>query len=341
MEIQKKDMKISSKINDNPNEILKYLQLGISIPIWSQFYKYILYDLNFFQAKSMILEKDGEIVGHILIYNDMDNILYFGYVGVKEHNKKIIKYLIDELIKYAREHNFNLIKGPINIPAPIYGFGFMKKGSLDDLFAGKPVNPPIYQNLFLKAGFYVLYEEYTYEGPYLRINPWRLKNYNFSDYEYFSPSNWQELMDLKNDILKINAENFPDSSKITPKIEKLFDNYADFIVTYGGYYMFFFLRYKPTGKIIACGANLPNPFRKNEKGIHDSFAAYSYAIEKEHRGKSLIVLMVCANSLDAWKNKLRYTSVLLGNVDDKSGGNIMEKMNLAKRRTHLILQYKI
>ena len=51
--------------------------------------------------------------------------------------------------------------------------------------------------------------------------------------------------------------------------------------------------------------------------------------------------MVGANSLDAWKNKMRYTSVLLGNVDDKSGGNIMERMNLAKRRTHLILQYTI
>jgi len=339
MEIPEKKNKITSKIINNPNEILKKLELGISIPIWPEFHKYILHDLNFFQAKSIVLEYDREIVGHTLIYDDMDNNLFFGYVGVKDHNTKIIQYLIDELVKYARKHNFNLIRGPINIPTPIYGFGFMKEGSLDDLFVGKPVNPPIYQKLFLKAGFNVLYEEYTYEGPYLRVNPWRLKNYDFSEYEYFSPNNWEELMVLK--FLRINAENFPDSSKITPKIEKLFDNYADFVVTYGGYYMFFFLRYRPTGKIIACGANVPDPFRKTEKDRYDSFSPYTYAIDKEHRGKSLIVLMVGANSLDTWKKKLRYSAVLIGNVDDKSGGNIMEKMNLAKRRTHLILQYII
>jgi len=340
MEIQNKDKKISSKIISNPNEILKFLQLSISIPIWPEFHKYILCDLNFFQAKSMIFENDEEFIAHVLIYNDMDNILYFGYVGVKDHNKKIIKYLIAELTKYAREHNFKRIRGPINIPTPIYGFGFMKKGSLDDLFVGKPVNPPIYQKLFLKAGFYVLYEEYTYEGPYLRVNPWRLKNYDFSDYEYFSPNNWQELMELKSEFLRINAENFPDSSKITPNIANLFDNYGGYIVKYGGYHMIYFLRYKPTGKIIACGCNLPNPFRKNDKGIYDSFVAYSYAIEKEHRGKSLVLLMGGANSLIGWKKKMRYGSVLTGNAD-KSGGNIMERIGLTKRRTHMILQYII
>ena len=340
MEIQKKEKKIKSKIINDPNEILKKLELGISIPIWSEFYKYILYDLNFFQAKSMIFEKEGEAVGHVLIYNDQDNILYFGYVGVKDHNKKIIKYLIDELIKYAKLHNFKFIRGPINIPTVIYGFGFMEKGSFDDLFIGKPVNPPIYQQLFYKYGFSILHGEYTYEGPYFRVNPWRLKNYDFSEYEYFSPNNWQELMELKGEFLRINAENFPDSSKITPRIDGLFDNYAHFIITFGGYFMFFFLRYKPTKKIVACGCNLPNPFRKNEKGLYDSFVAYSYAIEKEHRGKSLVFLMGGANSLIGWKKKFRYGLVLTGNTD-KKGGNIIERIGLTKSRTHLILQYVI
>ena len=50
MEIQKNDTKINYKIINDSNEILKKLELGISIPIWSEFYKYILHDLNFFQA---------------------------------------------------------------------------------------------------------------------------------------------------------------------------------------------------------------------------------------------------------------------------------------------------
>lgn len=338
MEIQKNDTKINSKIINNPNEILKKLELGISIPIWSEFYKYILHDLNFFQAKSMIFEIDGDPVGHILIYSDMDNILYFGYVGVKDHNKKIIKYLIDELIKYAREHNFNLIRGPINIPAVIYGYGFMKEGSLDDLFAAKPVNPPIYQNLFRKSGFYVKFQEYTWEGPFLRVNPYRLTGFDFSEYEYFTPDSWDKLMKLKSIFLEINAKNFPDSSKITPNIGELFDNYADFIITYGGFYMFYFVRHIPTDKIIGCGCNLPNPFSKDAKGRYNSIVGYSYAVEPEHRKKSLAILMYGANSMDAWSNKMRFGSVVTGEAHDK-GTTLMEKMvGIKLKRTHLILE---
>ena len=47
-----------------------------------------------------------------------------------------------------------------------------------------------------------------------------------------------------------------------------------------------------------------------------------------------------ANSLIGWRKKMRYGSVLTGNTD-KSGGHIMERIGLTKRRTHMILQYKI
>ena len=50
---------------------------------------------------------------------------------------------------------YKKIKGPVNIPAIIFGYGFMEEGSLDNLFIAKPVNPPVYQNCFLEKGFII------------------------------------------------------------------------------------------------------------------------------------------------------------------------------------------
>ena len=130
-------------------DILKYLQIGISIPIWQELHKYILKDLEFYQTRSILLLEDGNPVGNALIYNDKSDVLYFGYFGVLNHEENKILKLMDEIVKYARKNSFKIIRGPINIPGIIYGWGFMKEGSLGNLFSGNPINPPIYQNLFL------------------------------------------------------------------------------------------------------------------------------------------------------------------------------------------------
>ena len=157
-------MNLTSQILTNSNEILKYLQIGINIPIWPEFHKYILYDLDFFQAKSIVIKEDGNPIGVVLIYSDDSEILYFGYFGVINHNKKYIVFLLGELLKYARENNFKYIRGPINIPTVIYGWGFMQEGSIESLFVGKPTNPPIYQKLFFENGFNIRIEEKSWEG---------------------------------------------------------------------------------------------------------------------------------------------------------------------------------
>ena len=190
-------MTISTQILSNPKEIIKYLQLGISIPIWPEFFKYILYDLQYFKAKSLLIKENGNPVGNVLVYSDIKEILYFGYFGVLNHNKHYINFLLSELIKYGENNNYKFIRGPINIPTVIFGWGFMKKGSIESLFAGKPVTPQIYLDIFKEKNFYVKVEEKSWEGNYVRINPYKLKNFDYSNYEYYNPKDINEWMKIK------------------------------------------------------------------------------------------------------------------------------------------------
>ncbi len=339
--MSKKNNTLSSKILTDSNEILKYLQIGISLPIWPEFNKYILHDLNYFNAKSIILEHCGNPAANVLVYSDDAETLYFGYFGTINHNRQYISYLLDELLKYAKKNNYNSVRGPINIPTVIYGWGFMARGSEEDLYAGKPVNPPIYQELFLKRGFQIRLEEFSWEGHYLKFDPYKIQRLDFSKYEYFTPKDWNELMELKADFLKINARNMPDSGKVTPSIAALFDNYADFVFRYGGPFMLFFVRHIPTGKIVACGSLLPNPFRKDAKGRYDSFVAYTWAVDKIHRKNNLIILMWGSTSLQTWKRKLRYLLVVTGNEEASLFSKFAKLVNLQVRRRHLVLDLSL
>lgn len=257
------------------------------------------------------------------------------------HNAYKISYLIDEIIKYAKENNFRFIRGPINIPVIIFGFGFMKEGSSESLFIGKPVNPPIYQEIFLSKRFYVKFEENTWVGsPLLRFNPWKIKKYDFKDYEYFNPKDFDDFMKYKYDFLKIHAKNLPLSSRITPNIENLFENYGKFIFKYGYNFMVFLVKYRTTGKIVACGAYLPNPFRKDNKGNYDSCVVYTWAVEPEHRRKGLVLLMYGATSLLLWKKKIKYGAGPIGS-DNKNNIEVAKRLAGKIDRTHLILEYKV
>ena len=137
-----KQVSLSVEIIENPNEILKYLQLGISIPVREDFYEFILHDLNVYRARSLILKEDSKIVGHTLAYDDGGEVLFFGFFGAINHMEKRIEFLLKKLIKFAQNHQYKIIRGPVNPPTFIFGWGFMTEDSLKDLSISKPVNPP-------------------------------------------------------------------------------------------------------------------------------------------------------------------------------------------------------
>ncbi|TFG06497.1 MAG: hypothetical protein EU539_07495 [Promethearchaeota archaeon] len=331
------DNDIRFKIISNPDDILHYIQMGTSIPIWDDFYDTIKHDLRFFNARSIIMEENGLPVSHVLIYSNGDQILYFGYFKVINDNPNKIGLLIKKIVQYAREKNFKLIRGPINIPTIIFGWGFMEEGSLDNLYIGKPINPGIYQELFLQNEFYLKVKEISWEGKVPEICIPDLEQTNLDDYHFFNPKDWDDLIRLKPIFIEINAKNLPPESIITPKIGDLFENYAKFVFKYGGKKMFFFVRYKPTGKIIACGSNIPNLFQIEKKNALKSFVAYTIAIELEYRNKGLSMFIIKMNFSEMKKQGMNHISGPTESSHEISE-RLAKNLGLKNKRAHLVLE---
>lgn len=299
---------LSVEIIEDLNKILKFIQIGTHIPIWKEFHKYILYDFNYFKVKLLLLKEGGYAIGTCLIFNiDREN-LCFGYFRILDHEKEKIEFLINYLIDYSKKKGFTTIIGPINIPIIIFGWGFMKKGSSNSLCITKSINPPEYLELFFKKGFKTKLEEKTWEAyPTKKYNPWKLKDYNFDDYVYFYPKNFNEFLALKETFIRLHARNLPPSSRITPNSDELTENYVKFVFEFGFNAMLPFVKHKPSNKIIACASFIPDPFRQTESYKTDTFIIFTWLVDKEHREKGLIRLIYGATLMELWDKGIRNT----------------------------------
>ena len=326
------------QIVKNPADILKYLQIGTIIPIWEEFNEYILHDIKFFNAKSWLIKEKGNICGHLLVYNYKE-ILYFGFLNIINHDVNKIQYVIRKLVKYAKNNKFKSIKGPINIPTILFGWGFMEKGSIENLFLAKPINPSIYQEIFIKNGFYIASKQYSYEGKIPEILDEELDKYEFNDYQLIFLKNLKDI-NHQNTFKKLIIENLSNKSVITPANIYLFNNYLTFAHKYAKPALFVFIKYKITNEIIGCLACLNNPFRKNQNGLYDSFTIFIDVINKKHRGKGLNFLIHKKIFDKAINNGMKYLSSLTESNRNVFIG-IMEKFNLRRKRIHNILEYEL
>jgi len=339
--METKQVSISVEIIENPNEILKYLQLGISIPVREDFYEFILHDLNIYRAKSLVLRENNKIVAHTLAYDDGGEVLFFGFFGAIDHEEKRIEFLLKNLIKFAQKYQYKKIRGPINPPTFIYGWGFMTEDSLKDLCISKPVNPPIYQEIFTQHGFYIISKQGTWEGEVYKVPEEELKNYDFEGYEIYSPKEWDEIPKLKLPLFILSARNLATESQVTPSPEKLFENFVSFVKKYGGIYMVKLLRHKQSRQFVGCFITLPDPIKKNQKGKYNSFVGYSLTIDKEHRGKGLSVYLVKEVYDAAYEDDVRYISVPMEVNVLECRNLVKNKMGFSYTRTHLILERKV
>jgi GNAT superfamily N-acetyltransferase len=332
---------LSIEILENPKDILKHLQLGINIPVREEFYDFILHDLNIYQAKSLILKEDNKVVAHTLAYDDGGEVLFFGFFGAMDHEEKRIEFLLKKLIKFAQKHQYKKIRGPINPPTFIYGWGFMTEDSLNDLCISKPVNPPIYQEIFAQHGFYIKSKQGTWEGEISKVHEEKLKKYNFEEYEIHSPKDWDEFPKLKLPLLILSARNLATESQVTPSPEKLFENFFSFVKKYGGTYMLKLLRHKRSRQFVGCFIALPNPIKKNQKEKHNSFVGYSLTVDKEHRGKGLSMYLIKEVLEAAYEDNIRYVSVPM-EVNVRECRNLVKNnFGLSYTRTHIILERKV
>lgn len=334
-------MSLSVELIENPNEILNYLQLGINIPIREDFNEFILHDITVYHAKSLVIKIDNKSVAQTLVYDDGGEVLFFGFFGAIDHKEKHVEFLLKKLIEFAQKNQYKFIRGPINPPTFIFGWGFMTEDSLKDLSISKPVNPPIYQEIFMKYGFYIKSKQGTWEGEIYRVPKEELKKYAFEGYEIHSPKNWDEIPSLKLPLLILSSRNLAKESQVTPSPENLFENFFSFVKKYGRIFMVKLLRHKESNQFVGCFITLPDPIKKNEKGKNNSFVGYSLVIDKEHRGKGLSVHLVKDIFNTAYDNDIRYVSVPME-------VNVIECKNLAKNvfglsytRTHIILERKL
>ncbi|TFG11708.1 MAG: N-acetyltransferase [Promethearchaeota archaeon] len=327
------------KLIDDSQEILKNLKLGTHIPIWNEFYKYILYDLNCFKAKALYILKNAKIISHALLYHINKETLYFGFFKVYNDEDTRINQLIKEIISYAKTNNFSKIIGPINIPTIIFGWGFMNEGSSETIFIAKPVHSPNYLELFLKNNFIVQSIQQSWEGNLPRITKKRIKKYNFDDYEFLILDDWNKFNKIKNQVLNLISENLSSQSIVNPSPKKVFNNYVNFVIEFGEPYMFAFIKYKESGKIVACSLSYPNPFSKDEEGFYNSFSPFVVAVDKNHRKKGLGMILAKKVFDLARKNKIRYLSTPVEKNVKVMNIGVQKIFQFKNLRQHMVLEF--
>ncbi len=344
-----KKMELSSRVLTDPKEIVKHLHKGMSIPILQEFHKYIIGDIKNYEAKAIVLEEDidekrfGErtdkITGITLVYGDGSDTLFFGFFGVVDHNPEKVEYLVDKLIEYAKDNNYSSIRGPINVPTCIFGWGFMVEGSNQNLFVCCPVNPPVYQNILLEKGFSVRFEEDRYDCFVIKMDPYKLK-YDYSDYEFIAPDR-EGINKYLDDFIRLHVDYMPPSARITPKIENNIANLVEFIYSYGyDNGMMWCIKHKSSGDIVAAGYIIPNPFIKDRRERVNSASFHDWVVHPDHRRRGLAMLLYGGGSIIVYKNGLRTGSWPVG-ADNIENSAAARKMGGKKDRTHLILECKI
>ena len=100
----------SIDIIENQEKIIENLHFGTNIPVLPEFYRFILSDFNKFNTKSIIVRLEWKIVGHALIYDAGDDILYFGFFRALNHEKNYIEFLINYIHEYAKKIILNQFK---------------------------------------------------------------------------------------------------------------------------------------------------------------------------------------------------------------------------------------
>jgi hypothetical protein len=335
--------------------ILKYLHLGISIPVLPEFHKYILGALEAYSAKALFLREEidepifestvNDIVGITVIYDDGRDTLFFGFCGVMDHCVDKIELLVKALIYHAKENNYRFIRGPVNIPAVIYGWGFMVAGSNQQLFIGCPVNPPIYQETFLNQGFYVKFEEDRYDVIGLRMDPHKIKDrdgkprYDFSDYEFINPTK-DNIPEVIDEFIRLHVEYMPPSAQISPYHRHNAESHLTFIHEFGVEEMIWYVMHKPTNEMVACGYILPNVFSRTKQGKLDSASFHDWVVHPDHRRAGLAMFMYGETSLRVVPKHVKWGSWPVG-ADNEANAAAARKMGGKRDRRHLILELEL
>ncbi|GAB4309440.1 MAG: hypothetical protein Kow0069_08710 [Promethearchaeota archaeon] len=350
------------KVERRPRRILEHLQLGTNIPVLPEFQKYVLRNLKRFDARALLFvedldehlaarfEKPDDVTGICVAYDDGGDTLFFGFLGTLDHDPRKVDALIDGLLDLALSRGYKFVRGPINVPTVIFGWGFPLPGSRSDLFVGCPVAPPVYLERLEAAQFDVLFEEDRYRCDLVRFDPMAggplVAKYDYGDYEYFNPADKEEAQSLKADFVDLHAKFMPPSARITPNSAGNAEDIVDFVFEFGNPGMIWGVRHRPTGDVVACGYVIPNPFSRDKRGNLNSVSMHDWVVHPDHRRAGLAMLMYGGSSLRLVPSRrndphpertFTWGSWPVGS-ENEANSAAARKMGGVRDRTHLIFQ---
>lgn len=334
IEVKEEPLVREVSIVQDLEEILTLLPMGTNLPVWPEFVKYVKFDLNHFNAHSLVIKENGNIVGQTVVFYADNKTLYFGFFGVSNDAQDRIEFLIDKLIEFGSEEGFETLKGPVNVPTIIYGWGFMEEGSSTSLIVHKPVNSPLYPIIFRQRGFTEVLKEDSFEGVFDESTSDRTEGFTYDDYELVVFDTWEEILNVKMEFLKLNMRNLSPRSVVTPSSANVFDNYLEFIKHYGDPSMMVFIRYKKTSKFIGCLVATPNPFDKS------SCVLFTIGVDKKHRNKGIGWWMMKEVLSNCLKLGINSCIVIVGS-HVVGGRQICVTLGFNVTRTHTVFSYSL
>ena len=343
LEIFLKETYIKIEIVDDYNKILKALKIGINIPI-PQFRDYIIDAFNKYNVRGILLkekqnkelsfEKKEIITGVTVIFNEDSETLFFGFFGVCDQDSNKIQELISALLNFAKIKNFKYIKGPINIPTIIFGFGFETKGLDKKLCIGKPINPPIYLDKFFEEGFYIKHtlDSYSIQFKYLNVC-----KYDFSSYEYINPGK-KKIGEYLQYMIKLHVNNIPKYSQVTPNPHKNATVVYKYLIDTGKDYLGWIVRHKASNNIVGCGYLVSDPFSERILSFEQLI------VDKNHQGKGLAIFMLAKTmqlvlDQERGRNIKGIMSIAINNKKIKQF--VKRYLSAIRERRHLVLEYKL
>lgn len=263
--------------------------------------------------------------------------MFFAFFGVPSEDADLIERLVQELMLIARERNVSDIRGPINIPHVIFGWGFAEEGSSQELFAAADYTNPEYITHFTNAGFCIMHRILRFKVPTqpIPLEPtWEIK---WGDVSEEGRQEWKET------FIDMQIHLFPKTTQVTPNVIPFFDCCMDFIQEWGSGRLIIWARDTINGVRIPIGLGFatPNCYDMNEEtGKCKSILMFGGVIEPEYQQKGVLKQMLIMISNWNTEDGVTYGEMPIG--DDNPGSIHMAKSYGGKQnRSHVILQMKL
>ncbi len=236
-------------ILSEPNAITTYLLGKSNINYLNRFRNYIE-DKTRQEKVQMVTLHDEETLLGIFTAFGKGRVFFFGNFWLLDNSEKASTMLIKKMKELAFDSGRDTIIGPIDIPVILLGYGFQIQGN-DYPFIGCPSNPVSIPRYFIEQGFSVKSTILRYRCPiWQESTPLpREKERTFSDLVFTTLDDITEITPFKTEI----SRNFEVYALI-------FDDLISVLTEFDCLDYLFAVKHQPSGKIIAAGHILPNPF---------------------------------------------------------------------------------